>query len=70
MSGCVAVQDIGNTLKYNIQGEYYLKENEYQKGRQTFSQAVQVDKNNPEAHYYYGRFSTCQQKYEKGIKKL
>ena len=68
MSGCVAVQDIGNTLKYNIQGEYYLKENEYQKGRQTFSQAVQVDKNNPEAHYYYGRFLLANKSTKKALR--
>jgi len=56
LGGCAAVEDFGSSLKYNIQGEFYLQENKYAEGRETFLQAVQADPYNPEAHYYYGRF--------------
>ena len=56
LSGCAAVGDMGSSLKYNIQGEYYLYQQDFKQGRETFRQAVQTDQNNPEAQYYYGRF--------------
>lgn len=54
-SGC-AVKEFGNTLKYNIQGEYYLQEKNFAGGRQTFSEALQKDPDNPQVLYFYGRF--------------
>lgn len=56
LSGCAAVKDFGSSLKYNIQGEYYLQERDFAKGRQIFADAVQQDSYNPEAYFYYGRF--------------
>ncbi len=56
LNGCAAVEDFGSSLKYNIQGEFYLQEGNYAGGRETFFQAVLADPYNPEAHYYYGRF--------------
>jgi tetratricopeptide (TPR) repeat protein len=56
LSGCTAVGDLGSSLKYNMQGEYYLYKENFNQGRATFKQAVQTDPNNPEAQYYYGRF--------------
>jgi len=62
LSGCAAVEDFGSSLKYNIQGEFYLQENKYAEGRETFLQAVLADPYNPEAHYYYGRFLLAENK--------
>ena len=56
LSGCTAVGDLGSSLKYNMQGEYYLYKDDFNQGRATFKQAVQTDPNSPEAQYYYGRF--------------
>lgn len=56
LSGCAAVEDLGSSLKYNMQGEYYLYQQDFKQGRDTFKQAVQTDPMNPEAQYYYGRF--------------
>ncbi len=59
LSGCThfqGVQDYGNTLKYNIQGQYYLQGNDFDKGESHFANAVKEQPANAEAHYYYGRF--------------
>ncbi len=56
LSGCAAVGDLGSSLKYNMQGEYYLYKEDFNQGRDIFKQAVQTDPENPEAQYYYGRF--------------
>lgn len=55
LSGC-AVKEFGNTLKYNIKGDYYLQKKDFAGGRQTFSEALQEDPANAQVHYFYGRF--------------
>jgi tetratricopeptide (TPR) repeat protein len=55
LSGC-AMQDFGDTLKYNLKGEYYLQNKDFARGRQTFAEALQEDPDSAQAHYYYGRF--------------
>jgi len=55
-SGCTSIKDFGSSLKYTVQGEYYLQGKNYEKGRETFLQSVRNDPYNPEAHFFYGRF--------------
>lgn len=55
LSGC-AMQDFGDTLKYNFKGEYYLQNKDFAGGRRTFAAALQEDPDSAQAHYYYGRF--------------
>lgn len=55
LSGC-AVGEFGNTLKYNIQGEYYLQHKDFAGGRQAFDEALKKDPANAQALYFYGRF--------------
>ncbi len=65
LSGCThfqGVQDYGNTLKYNIQGQYYLQGNDFDKGESHFANAVKAQPANAEAHYYYGRFLLAAEK--------
>lgn len=57
LSGCVqGVQNYGNTLRYNIQGQFYLQGNDFEKGESIFAAAVRAQPQNAEAHYFYGRF--------------
>ena len=67
LSGCAAVGDLGSSLKYNMQGEYYLYQQDFQQGRDTFKQAVQTDPKNPEAQYYYGRFLLAENDAKKAL---
>jgi tetratricopeptide (TPR) repeat protein len=55
ISGC-ALQEFGSSLRYNIKGEYYLQQNNFEGGRQAFEEALQTDPASPQALYYYGRF--------------
>jgi len=63
LSGCASFEDLGSSLqdlssslKYNMQGEYYLYQQDFKQGRDTFEQAALTDPESPEAQYYYGRF--------------
>ena len=67
LSGCAAVQDFGTSIKYNIQGEYYLQEKDYQTGLQTFEQVVKTDPYNSEANYYCGRFHLAAENAKKSL---
>ena len=69
-SGCASVDNFGSSLKYNIQGEYYLQKKKYPQGIEKFRQAVENDPNNAEAHYYYGRFLLAENKAEKALPSL
>lgn len=55
LSGC-ALKEFGSSLKYNIQGEYYLQNKDFAGGRQKFSEALRENPDNAQALYYYGRF--------------
>jgi len=66
-SGCVAVQDFGTSLKYNVQGEYYLQEKKFQHGLDTFENVVSADPYSSGANYYYGRFLLAQEKTAKAM---
>jgi tetratricopeptide (TPR) repeat protein len=67
LSGCAAVDDLGSTLKYNMQGEYYLYQQDFKQGRDTFKQAVQTDPKSPEAQYYCGRFLLAENEVKKAL---
>lgn len=59
LSSCThleGVQNYGNTLKYNIQGQFFMQGNDVAEGEAHFAKAVQEQPLNAEAHYYYGRF--------------
>lgn len=63
LSGCATVEDLGSSLQdlssslqYNMQGEYYLYQQDFKQGCQIFKQATVTDSKSPEAQYYYGRF--------------
>lgn len=66
LSGC-AVKEFGSSLKYNIQGEYYLQHKNYSGGRKTFEEALQTDPSNPQALYYYGRFLLAEGETKKAL---
>jgi tetratricopeptide (TPR) repeat protein len=55
LTGC-ALKEFGTSLKYNIQGEYYLQNKDFAGGRQKFSKALREDPDNSQALYFYGRF--------------
>lgn len=70
LSGCASLGDLGSSLKYNMQGEYYLQKQDFEQGSKTFGQAVKMDENNPEAHYYYGRFLLAEDDARKALPHL
>ncbi|MBM9605280.1 tetratricopeptide repeat protein [Desulfopila inferna] len=70
LGGCAKVQDFGSSVKYNIQGEYYLQEKKFQQGSKIFSAAISKEPQNPEAHYYYGRFLLAEDKTDKALPHL
>jgi tetratricopeptide (TPR) repeat protein len=67
LSGCVAVQNFGTSIKYSIQGEYYLQEKDYQTGLLTFEPLVKADPFSAEANYYYGRFLLADEQAKKSL---
>jgi tetratricopeptide (TPR) repeat protein len=66
-SGCAAVGDFGNSLKYHIQGEHYLQKQDFKQGLETFGKAVKIDRKNPEVSYYYGRFLLAENDTKKAL---
>jgi len=69
LGGCV-IKDIGTTVKQTIKGDYYLRAEKFEKGRQDFKHEVAEDPNNPLAHYYYGRFLLQDAENKKGLVQL
>jgi tetratricopeptide (TPR) repeat protein len=67
LSGCAKVGEFGNSLKYAVQGEYYLQNQNYKKGTETFKQAVKTDQKSSEANFYYGRFLLAEGKGHKAL---
>ncbi|MDJ0622191.1 MAG: tetratricopeptide repeat protein [Desulfocapsaceae bacterium] len=66
-SGCAAVQDFGTAVRYNVQGEYYLQEKNYQQGLDTFGEVIEADPFSSEANYYYGRFLLAEKQAAKAL---
>ncbi len=54
LSGCV-VMEVGTNLTNTVQGEYYLDEQDPEKGEKVFSQEVKEHPENALSNYYYGR---------------
>ena len=55
LTGC-EVKDLGSSLRYKLQGEYYLQQESYSQGAETFAEALRESPSNDDALYYYGRF--------------
>lgn len=66
-SGCAAIQDFSSSFEYTLRGEYYLYEEAYKQGQETFKELVKEDHNNAEVHYYYGRFLLADDKAKKAL---
>lgn len=69
LTGC-AIKDIGNTVRYNIQGEYYLEQKDYEGGSNAFKQILQNDPDNAKARYFYGRFLLIEKKSKQALPHL
>ncbi len=54
-NGCV-VKDMGNVVKHNVTGDYFLSTEEYSRGAENFQQEVAKNPDSVLANYYYGRF--------------
>jgi len=54
ISGC-SVTKVSNSLRYTVQGEYYLQNAEYKSGVETFAKAAKEYPKNDDVLYYYGR---------------
>jgi len=54
-NGCV-VKDIGQTMEQTVKGDYFLKSEKYEQGRESFEQEVRENPESALANYYYGRF--------------
>lgn len=66
LSGCV-IKDIGNTVKYTVQGEYYLEQKKYAQGAETFEKALRRTPNNAQVCYFYGRFLLVEKRHGKAL---
>lgn len=66
VSGCV-VKDIGTTVEHTFKGDYYLKAEQYEKGRESFAKEVAENPDSALAHYYYGRFLLQDNDYELAV---
>ncbi len=67
--GCV-VKDIGTTVKQSIKGDYYLRTEDFKKGREDFKREVAETPGSPLARYYYGRFLLQDAEYKKALEQL
>lgn len=65
-SGCV-VKNIGNTVRYNIQGEFYMDLEDFEGGKRTFEKILKTDPYNARARFFYGRFLLLEGKAEQAL---
>jgi len=70
LSACGGVQDLGSSIKYKVQGEYYLQNEKYKKGKESFEEAIRENPANDDALYYYGRFLIETEQSGKALKYL
>ncbi len=68
LSGCAGSEF--SSLKYNVQGEYYLENGQIAKGTETFRQAVKNDPENARVRYFYGRFLLTENKAKEALPHL
>ncbi len=65
-SGCV-VKDMGNVVKHNVTGDYFLSTEEYSRGAENFQQEVAKNPDSVLANYYYGRFLLGNKQYKEAL---
>ena len=65
-SGCV-VKDMGNVVKHNVTGDYFLSTEKYSRGAENFQQEVAENPDSILANYYYGRFLLGTKQYKEAL---
>jgi cytochrome c-type biogenesis protein CcmH/NrfG len=73
LSGCgfpQVVQDKYHSLRYQIKGDKYLENREYEEGKRFFEREIQVHPQSAEAHYYMGRIYLAEQQNGEAIQSL
>lgn len=66
LEGCV-IKDVGRSIKYTMQGDYYLTSRQYSKGRDVFASALQHNPDDPAAHYFLGRLFLAEKKVNEAL---
>ena len=69
LSGCV-VKNVGTTVEHTFKGDYYLENQKFEQGRESFAREVQQNPNSALAHYYYGRFLLQDNDHEQALTHL
>jgi tetratricopeptide (TPR) repeat protein len=67
--GC-GVKELGQNLKYDIQGEHFLGNEDFRGGADAFARALAENPNNARVRYYYGRFLLADQEERLAIEQL
>jgi tetratricopeptide (TPR) repeat protein len=65
-NGCV-VKDMGNVVKHNVTGDYFLSTEKYSRGAENFQQEVAKNPDSVLANYYYGRFLLGTKQYKEAL---
>ena len=66
LNGCV-VKNISQTMAYTVKGDYYLQNENFEKGRLSFQSDVQKNPSSVVANYYYGRFLLYDKDYKEAL---
>jgi len=69
LNGCV-VKNIGTTVEHTFKGDYYLSNEKYEQGRESFAVEVAENPESSLANYYYGRFLLQDGEYEQALQHL
>jgi tetratricopeptide (TPR) repeat protein len=69
LNGCV-VKDISRTVEHTVKGDYYLKSEKFDQGRDSFRAEVEENPSSALANYYYGRFLLYDKDYKQALKYL
>ena len=63
LGGC-SVKDISTNVQNTVKGDYYLTENKYAQGKESFAREVKENPESATANYYYGRFLLYDKQYK------
>ena len=69
LNGCV-VKNVGTTVEHTFKGDYYLSNEKFEQGRESFAREVEENPESALAHYYYGRFLLQDNDFELALKHL
>jgi len=69
LSGCV-VKNVGTTVEHTFKGDYYLSNEKYEQGRESFAVEVAENSESSLANYYYGRFLLQDNDYKQALEHL